>query len=196
MKSSKGIKSDPTRTHGACLAWARYKNHKMRHIVSSGWPAVLQAAFGAIVAAFGAIVASGIAGVVAFVVYKKQQKEQRRNERIKWADDLRERILEVNSTATWFHWANWKVIQSPQGDGSSWNSETQNYTIKLTDSITRIGLMLDPDDTAHAELIKALESVRSASFTRDTNDAAQFKNAHESLMKSARVVLKSDVSGG
>jgi hypothetical protein len=150
--------------------------------VSSGWPAALQTAF-------GAIVASAIGGCVALVVSKKQQKEQRRKERIKWADELRERIPEVISPATWFHLAKWKSRPSPQGDGTFWDSERENYTMKLTDSITRVCLMLDPEVKAHAELMKALESVRSAAFTSDTKDVAQFENAIHDLIESGRVVV-------
>jgi hypothetical protein len=155
--------------------------------VNSGWPAVLQTAF-------GAILASGIGGIVALVVSKKQQKEQRRIERIlrrnKWVDELRQCIQEVLSPATWFHRTTWKSRPSQQGDGTFWDSEMAN-TIKLTGSITRICLMLDPEVEAHAERIKALELVRSASFASDIRDVAQFENAHKSLMMNARVVLKS-----
>lgn len=159
---------------------------KKRHIVSSGWPAALQTAF-------GAIVASTIGGGVALVVSKKQQKEQRRTElmlrRNRWADELRERILEVISPATWFYLAKWKRRPSPQGDGALWDSEREDYTMKLTDSITRVCLMLDPGVSAHAELMNALESVRSAAFTSDTKDVAQFENAVQSLTKSAWAVV-------
>jgi hypothetical protein len=154
--------------------------------VSSGWAAALQTAF-------GAIIASAIGGCVALVVSKKQQKEQRRTQwilrRNKWSDELRERILEVISPATWFYLAKWKNRPSPQGDGASWDSEKVNYTMKLTGSITRICLMLDPKDNAHAELMKALESVRSAAFTSDTKDVAQFERAVQSLTNSAQAVV-------
>ena len=152
----------------------------------SGWSAVLQTAF-------GAIVASVIGGCVALVVANRNRKEQRLTERIsrrnKWADELRERILEVISPATWFHLAKWKSRPSPQGDGTLWDPERENYTMKLTDSITRICLMLDPGVDTHAELMKALESVRSAAFTSDTKDVAQFENAIQSLKKSAWAVV-------
>jgi hypothetical protein len=154
--------------------------------MSSGWPAALQTAF-------GAIVASAIGGCVALVVSKKQQKEQRRTEwtlrRNKWADELRERILEVISPATWFYLAKWKSQPLPQGNGAPWDSERENYTMKLTESITRVCLMLDPEVNAHAELMKALELVRAAAFTSDTKDVAQFDNAIQSLKKSAWVVV-------
>lgn len=48
--------------------------------------------------------------------------------------------------------------------------------------------MLDPKDATHIALIKALESVRSAAFTRDTKDVAQFENAIHHLVDSGRVV--------
>ncbi len=150
--------------------------------MSSGWSAVLQTAF-------GAIVASVIGGCVALVVSSRQRKEQRLTEwisrRNKWADELRERILEVVSPATWFYLAKWKSRPSPQGDGTLWDPERENYTMKLTDSITRVCLMLDPGVDTHAELIKALESVRSAAFTSDTKDVAQFENAVQCLRNNA-----------
>jgi hypothetical protein len=105
------------------------------------------------------------------------------------ADKLRERILEVISPATWFYLAKWKSRPSPQGDGTLWDSERENYTMKLTDSITRVSLMLDPEVSTHAELMKALESVRSAAFTSDTKNVAQFNNAIESLKKSTWAVV-------
>jgi hypothetical protein len=150
--------------------------------VTSEWSAVLQTAFGAIVASF-------IGGCVALVVASKQRKEQWISRRNKWADELRERILEVISPATWFYLAKWKSRPSPQGDGTLWDPERENYTMKLTDSITRVRLMLDPGVDTHAELMKALESVRSAAFTSDTKDAAQFENAIQSSIKSAWAVL-------
>jgi hypothetical protein len=154
--------------------------------VSSLWTAALQTAF-------GAIVASVIGYVFAAKLAAKQQKEQRLNEwilrRNKWAEELREHILEVISPATWFHLAKWKRRPSPEGDGTLWDPERENYTMKLTDSITRVCLMLDPEVNAHAELMKALESVRSAAFTSDTKDAAQFENAIQSLRKSAWAVV-------
>ena len=101
---------------------------------------------------------------VKHVVSRNQQKEQRRNaetvRRNELADELRERVLEVISPATWFHLAKWKSRPSPQGDGTLWDSEREGYTMKLTDSITRVCLMLDPEVSAHAELMKALEWVR------------------------------------
>ncbi|MHB1023828.1 MAG: hypothetical protein ACYC46_05695 [Acidobacteriaceae bacterium] len=106
------------------------------------------------------------------------------------ADELRERVLEVISPATWFHLAKWKSRPSPQGDRTLWDSEREDYTMKLTDSITRVCLMLDPEVSAHAELMKALESVRSAAFTSDTKDVAQFDNAIQSLKKSAWAVAR------
>jgi hypothetical protein len=154
--------------------------------VSSVWTAALQTAFGGIVASvIGYFVASKLAA--------KQQKEQRLNEwilrRNKWADELREHILEVISPATWFYLAKWKSRPSLQGDGTLWDAERENYTIKLTDSITRVRLMLDPKVDTHAELIKALESVRSAAFTSDTKDVVQFENAIHYLIESGRIVL-------
>jgi len=141
----------------------------------------------------GAIVASAIGGCVALVVSNKQRKEQRLNEwiliRNKWADELRELILEVISPATWFYLAKWKSRPSPRGDGKLWDPERENNTMKLTDSITRVCLMLDPEVAAHAKLIKALESVRSAAFTSDTKDVAQFENAIQSLTKSGWAVV-------
>jgi hypothetical protein len=150
------------------------------------WTAALQTAFGGIVASvIGYFVASKLAA--------KQQKEQRLNEwilrRNKWADELREHILEVINAATWFHLAKWKSRPSPQGDGTLWDPERENYTMKLTDSITRVCLMIDSEVNAHAELMKALESVRSAAFTSNTKDPAQFENAIQSLIKSACAVV-------
>jgi hypothetical protein len=154
--------------------------------MSSGWPV-------AIYTVFGAIVASLIGACVALVVANRQRAEQRRNEwigrRNRWADELRERILEVISPATWFYLAKWKNRPSPQGDGILWDPEKEGYTMKLTDSITRVCLMLDPEVSAHAELMKALESVRSAAFTSDTKEVAQFDNAIQSLKKSAWAVM-------
>jgi len=154
--------------------------------VSSEWSAVLQTAF-------GAIVASAIGGCVALVVASRQRKEQRLDacilRRNKWADELREHLLEVISPATWFHLAKWKSLPSPQGDGTLWDAERENYTMKLTDSIERVYLMLDPKNHTHAELMKALESVRSAAFTRDTKDVAQFENAIQFLRKSGWAVV-------
>jgi hypothetical protein len=154
--------------------------------VSSEWSAVLQTAF-------GAIVASVIGGCVALVVAGRQRKEQRltewRSRRNRWADELRERVLEVISPATWFYLAKWKNRPSPQGDGTSWDPERESYTMKLTDSITRVCLMLDPEVATHAELVKALKSVRSAAFTSDTKDVAQFENAIQSLTKNTWAVV-------
>jgi hypothetical protein len=72
------------------------------------------------------------------------------------------RILEVISPATWFYLAKWKSRPSPQGDGTLWDSERENYTntMKLTDSITRVCLMLDPEVNAHTELMKARVDLR------------------------------------
>jgi len=156
----------------------RVKDHKRRrHIVNGVWTAALAA----LLTAFGGIVAS----VIGYVVATKQRKEQRLNEwiliRNKWADELRERILEVISPATWFYLAKWKRRPSPQGDGALWDAEKENYTMKLTDSITRVCLMLDPEIENQAELMRALESVRSAAFTSDTKDFAQFENAASSF---------------
>jgi hypothetical protein len=154
--------------------------------VNGGWTAAFQTAF-------GAVVGSTIGAFVQHVVSRNQQKEQRRNaetvRRNELADELRERVLEVISPATWFHLAKWKSRPSPQGDGTLWDSEREGYTMKLTDSITRVCLMLDPEVSAHAELMKALESVRSAAFTSDTKDVAQFENAIQSLKKSAWAVV-------
>jgi hypothetical protein len=150
--------------------------------VSGGWSAVFQTAF-------GALVASAIGGIVALTVASWQRKEQRRSERIKRADELRECILDVISPATWFYLAKWKSRPSPQGDGTVWDPERENYTMKLTDSTTRVRLMLDPELPTHAELMKALESVRSAAFTSDTKDVVQFQNAIQSLEKSAWAVV-------
>jgi hypothetical protein len=154
--------------------------------MSSVWTAALQTAFGGIVASvIGYFVASKLAA--------KQQKEQRLNEwiqrRNRWSDELREHILEVINPATWFYLAKWKSRPSPQGDGASWDPERENYTIKLTDSITRVNLMLNLKVDTHAELIKALESVRSAAFTSDTKDVAQFENAIHYLIESGHIVL-------
>jgi hypothetical protein len=158
--------------------------------VTSGWPAVLQAAF-------GAIVASAIGGLVALVVANRQRKEQRLTEwisrRNKWADDLCERIMEVITPATWFYLAKWKSRPSPQGDSTLWDPERENYTMKLTDGITRVCLMLDPALDSHAEMRNALESVRSAAFMPDVKDPAQFENAIQYLRKTTSAVL-SEVS--
>jgi hypothetical protein len=67
--------------------------------------------------------------------------------------------------------------------------------MKLTDSISRVCLMLDPEIDTHAELMKALEAVRSAAFSRDTKDPAQFDNAVQFLRKSGWTVV-SQVSSG
>jgi hypothetical protein len=64
---------------------------------------------GAFLTAFGAIVGSAIGAFVQYLVSRNQQKEQRRNAEImrrnKLADELRERVLEVISPATWFYLA-------------------------------------------------------------------------------------------
>jgi hypothetical protein len=154
--------------------------------VSSGWDAAFQTAF-------GAVVGGVIGALVQFVVSFRQQREQRRNAEImrrnRWVDELRERIVDVISPATWFHLAKWKSRPSPQGDDSLWDSERENYTMKLTDSITRVCLMLDPKVDTHSELRKALESVRSAAFTSDTKDVGQFDNAIHSLTQIAWTVV-------
>ncbi len=140
---------------------------------------------GAFLTAFGAIVGSAIGAFVQYLVSRKQQKEQRRNAEImrrnKLADELRERVLEVISPATWFYLAKWK--------GTQRDIEENSYTIKLTDSIARVRLMLDAKVDTHAELMKALESVRSAAFTSDTKDVAQFENAIDSVQKIASTVI-------
>jgi hypothetical protein len=150
------------------------------------WTAALQTAFGGIVASvIGYFVASKLAA--------KQQKEHRIDEwiqrRNRWSDELREHILEVINPATWFYLAKWKSRPSPQGDGASWDPERENYTIKLTDSITRVNLMLDINVDTHAELIEALESVRYAAFTSDTKEVAQYENAIHHLIECGRRVL-------
>jgi hypothetical protein len=147
------------------------------------WTAALQTAFGGIVASvIGYFVASKLAA--------KQQKEHRIDEwiqrRNRWSDELREHILEVINPATWFYLAKWKSRPSPQGDGASWDPERENYTIKLTDSITRVNLMLDINVDTHAELIEALESVRYAAFTSDTKEVAQYENAIHHLIECGR----------
>lgn len=154
--------------------------------MSSVWTAALQTAFGGIVASvIGYFVASKLAA--------KQQKEHRIDEwiqrRNRWSDELREHILEVINPATWFYLAKWKSRPSPQGDGASWDPERENYTIKLTDSITRVNLMLDINVDTHAELIEALESVRYAAFTSDTKEVAQYENAIHHLIECGRRVL-------
>lgn len=154
--------------------------------MSSVWTAALQTAFGGIIASvIGYFAASKLAA--------KQQKEQRLNEwilrRNKWADELREHILEVVSPATWFHLAKWNGRPSPRGDEALWDAERETYTMKLTDSIERVYLMLDPKIDTHAELMKSLESVRTAAFTRDTKNVAQFENAIRSLRKSGWAVV-------
>ncbi|MGP8174777.1 MAG: hypothetical protein ACLP7O_09545 [Terracidiphilus sp.] len=140
---------------------------------------------GAFLTAFGAIVGSAIGAFVQYLVSRNQQKEQRRNAEImrrnKLADELRERVLEVIGPATWFYLAKWK--------GTQRDIEENAYTIKLTDSIARVRLMLDAKVDTHAELMKALESVRSAAFTSDTKDVAQFENAIDSVQKIASTVI-------
>ncbi len=154
--------------------------------MNGGWAGAFQTAL-------GAIVGSAIGAVVQYMVSSNQQKEHRRNaeimRRTKLADELRECILEVIRPATWFHLAKWKSRPSPQLDGTQWDPERENYTMKLTDSITRVCLMLDAEVDTHAELMKALESVRSAAFTSDTKDAAQFENAIQSLINNASTVV-------
>jgi hypothetical protein len=75
---------------------------------------------------------------VQYVMSRNQQKEQRRTAEImrqnSLADELRDRILEVISPATWFYLAKWKGRPSPQVDGVSWDPESENYTIKLCHS--------------------------------------------------------------
>jgi hypothetical protein len=140
---------------------------------------------GAFLTAFGAIVGGAIGAFVQYLVSRNQQKEQRRNAEImrqnKLADELRERVLEVISPATWFYLAKWK--------GTQRDIEENAYTIKLTDSIARVRLMLDAKVDTHAELMKALESVRSAAFTSDTKEVAQFENAIDSVQKIASTVI-------
>jgi hypothetical protein len=89
--------------------------------------------------------------------------------------------------------AKWKGRPSPQGDSELWDSERENYTMRLTDSITRVCLMLDPEITTHAELMNTLELVRAAAFSGDTRDVGQFENAIKALKKSAWAVV-SEVS--
>jgi hypothetical protein len=150
--------------------------------VNSAWDGALQTAFGGIVAA-----------CIQYVFSRNQQKEQRRNAEImrrnKLADELRERILDVISPATWFYLAKWKGRLSPQLGGTLWDPEENTYTMKLTDSILRVRLMLDAKIDTHTELMKALESVRSAAFTSDTKDVAQFENAVHSLQNIASTVI-------
>lgn len=161
--------------------------------MNGGWDVAFQTAF-------GAIVGSAIGAVVQYIVSRNQQKEHRRNAEIvrlnKLADELRERILEVISPANWFHLAKWRCRPSPQLDGNQWDPERENYTMKLADSITRVCLMLDAEVDTHAELMKALESVRSAAFTSDTKDPAQFENAIHSLIKSASTVVSQMSTAG
>lgn len=144
---------------------------------------------GAVFTAGGTILGSAIAACVQVVVSRNQQKEQRRDAEIirrnKQADELRERIVEVISAATWFYRAKWKGRPSAAEDGTQWDIEENAYTMKLTDGITRVCLMLDAEVDTHAELMKALAAVRSAAFTSDTKDVAQFDNAVHSLQKIA-----------
>lgn len=148
---------------------------------------------GAVFTAGGTILGSAIAACVQVVVSRNQQKEQRRNAEIirrnRQADELRERIVEVISAATWFYRAKLKGRPSAAEDGTQWDIEENGCTMKLTDGITRVCLMLDAEVANHAELMKALVSVRSAAFMSDTKDVAQFENAVHSLQKIASTVI-------
>lgn len=148
---------------------------------------------GAVFTAGGTVLGSAIVACVQVVVSRNQQKEQRRNAEIirrnKHADELRERIVEVIHAATWFHRAKWKGRPSAAEDGTQWDNEENDYTMKLTDGITRVCLMSDAEVATHAELMEALASVRSAAFTSDTKDVAQFDNAVHSLRKIASTVI-------
>jgi hypothetical protein len=147
--------------------------------LSSGWDAAL-------LTAFGGVVAATIGAAVQYLSSKGQLREQRRT---KLADELREHVRKVITQAAWFHVAHWKGRPSPQGDGEAWDAESVSNTLKLTDSIHRIQLLLNPTEATHAALIKALDSVRSAAFSKQTKDPAQFENAIHELMESSRVVV-------
>jgi len=138
--------------------------------------------------------ASSIGAAVTVGVAREQRKAQRLDlwisRRNKWADELREHVVEVINPAIWFHLAFWHAKPSPQKESGMWDAEKEGYTLKLVEGIERVRLMLDPKDEAHNRLMKAVEVVRGAAFSPNSRDPAQFEAAIHSLSDRCWDVLR------
>ena len=76
--------------------------------------------------------------------------------RQKWINDLRERVAEFVSEATWIYLLNF------QGKESLEKVDVKPTTIRMTLLRNQIELMLNPAEDDHNELIKRIETVRAA----------------------------------
>jgi len=107
--------------------------------------------------------------------------------RQKWIDNLRDRVAEFVAVASWLYRHSYGY--GPK-DQSSADVENNQQWVRLIHLANHVELLLNPTESDHNELLKALGSVRQSACEK--NRHSEFPEAAQALNAQCKKILKAE----